>query len=277
VEIGYDSGILFGDWFTAEYGGAPCNNSYVINNTPPVSVTITPTPPVAENSTVAIAWASNNASSCTYNNGIPLPNTNGSANVVATPANAITYTVTCLGPLGENNYGPVGTPGSASATLTLLCGAQSIIDEYPAYSVGFTPVCSDFTQTRQSVYFSFAELNTGDFTRALIADSLIAPASLNYGLDKFRVAFGGSRIINSAYRNPARNAAVGGATNSRHVYGDAADVRNVSGGQVEWDLMRDAMQAANAGWIEPLNGPCGLSCVHGDWRQHFVAGGGYYQ
>jgi len=122
------------------------------------------------------------------------------------------------------------------------------------------------------VYFSFAEINTGDYTWALVRDPLIAAASSAFGLDAWRTNYGGPRIINSAYRNPARNAAVGGAAQSRHMYGDAADLRNQTGTVAEWDAMVRAAKNANADFIEDSLGPCGLSCVHADWRNH---AGGY--
>jgi len=44
-------------------------------------------------------------------------------------------------------------------------------------------------------------------------------------LQVLRDELGASITINSGYRSPAHNAAIGGATASRHVVGDAADIR----------------------------------------------------
>lgn len=44
-------------------------------------------------------------------------------------------------------------------------------------------------------------------------------------LDAVRTHFGQPVIINSGCRCPAHNAAVGGAANSQHVFGRAADIR----------------------------------------------------
>lgn len=44
-------------------------------------------------------------------------------------------------------------------------------------------------------------------------------------LEAFRTAVGAPVIVNSGYRCPAHNAAVGGAKASQHVLGRAADVR----------------------------------------------------
>ena len=43
-------------------------------------------------------------------------------------------------------------------------------------------------------------------------------------LQKIRTHFGRAVTINSAYRTPAKNKAVGGTTYSQHLYGTAADI-----------------------------------------------------
>lgn len=43
-------------------------------------------------------------------------------------------------------------------------------------------------------------------------------------LQKIRNHFGAAVTINSAYRTPGKNKAVGGATYSQHLYGTAADI-----------------------------------------------------
>ena len=99
-----------------------------------------------------------------------------------------------------------------------------------------------------------------------------------YGLDDWRVQYGGPRTMNSAYRNPARNARVGGASQSRHMYGDAGDLNNnsYSSGncgagsacQNEWNAMINAAIAAKRDYTEPSSGPCGYAYAHADWRNH---------
>ncbi|MCQ2329146.1 MAG: D-Ala-D-Ala carboxypeptidase family metallohydrolase [Paludibacteraceae bacterium] len=44
-------------------------------------------------------------------------------------------------------------------------------------------------------------------------------------LDPARQAFGGPVSVNSGYRCPRHNAEVGGAANSQHIKGEAADIR----------------------------------------------------
>ena len=44
-------------------------------------------------------------------------------------------------------------------------------------------------------------------------------------LQKIRLHFGRAVTINSAYRTPSKNKAVGGETYSQHLYGKAADIK----------------------------------------------------
>ncbi len=53
--------------------------------------------------------------------------------------------------------------------------------------------------------------------------------TLVLGLDRYRELVGGSVGIESGYRDPQHNARVGGAKNSQHLYGNAADLRPVVG------------------------------------------------
>jgi hypothetical protein len=146
---------------------------------------------------------------------------------------------------------------------------DSLIQEYRNYSLT-QPHCADFTQTRRSTYFSFGEINTGDYSWALVRDPLPP------GLDSWLTNYGSSRIINSSYRNPVRNAAVGGAFSppSRHMYGDAADFRNSAGNvnNAEYWAMVTAASNASADYIEDPTLACHYACVHADWRGHT---GGY--
>ena len=140
--------------------------------------------------------------------------------------------------------------------------------EYDQHPVNLDPECYDFTNSRGSSYYGFSAINGGDYSYALVRDPLVAAASSGHGLDKWREAFGENRNISSGYRNPARNASVAGATNSRHMYGDAADLDTQTNTQTEWDDMVTAANASDPSYVEPVTGPCGLGCVHIDWRSH---------
>ena len=54
--------------------------------------------------------------------------------------------------------------------------------------------------------------------KVLVDDALVAL------LEQIREAVGGAVAINSGYRSPAHNAAVGGVSSSQHLYGRAADI-----------------------------------------------------
>lgn len=149
------------------------------------------------------------------------------------------------------------------------CNAEKdrIIEEYRRYNVNLTPACSDFTRTAHSEYFAFSELSVNSpYTWALVREPLTIEKSSGYGLDKLRAEYGAARIVNSAFRSPQKNASIGGASQSRHMYGDAVDLRNVSGSDQEYNAMVNAANAANADYIEPISGPCQKACVHADWR-----------
>jgi hypothetical protein len=67
--------------------------------------------------------------------------------------------------------------------VVLSCG--DVRDNIIAFGIGFIPVCSDFTQTAHSVYFTFAEINvTGDYTWALIRQPLIIHVCQNKAAEK---------------------------------------------------------------------------------------------
>jgi hypothetical protein len=149
------------------------------------------------------------------------------------------------------------------------CGdtRDALIQEYATYKVAFNPICSDFTQSASAVNYSFAQLNWGTYSWALVRQPLTTayPAP---GLGSWVTYIGSVHTINSAYRNPAHNAAVGGAPASRHLFGDAVDLQNVTRTQSEHDQLAAAAMSAGADYIEPVTGPCKLGCVHADWRSH---------
>ena len=99
-------------------------------------------------------------------------------------------------------------------------------------------------------------------------------AQIAFHAQELRYAWGGPLIINSAFRDPEYNDAVGGALFSRHQYGDAVDIRADSE-TMGWDLYNlakflevsflepagDTIVGKNSPWIHiddrgwPLNAP----------------------
>lgn len=164
----------------------------------------------------------------------------------------------------------VAAAALAPTLATASCGDQrdTIIAEYVRYGVNVHPSCGSFTRSAHTVHFTFGELNTGDYSWALLRAPFLAGASSGYGLDRWREEYGGPRTANSAYRNPSHNARVGGASQSRHMFGDAADLRNVSGTTREYNAMVSAARRAHADYIEPPTLACRIACAHADWRAH---------
>jgi hypothetical protein len=169
--------------------------------------------------------------------------------------------------------------GTVAPQVTVSCGdanKDALIQEYRTYPTDpnspFIPTCDIFSQFTQSLYFQASELRNGDnYTWALIRVPLTVDHTLGYGLDLWRANYGTSRIINSGFRNPAHNASVpGSAMNSQHVFGTAGDLKNESGGTTEYNNMVTAARNANADFIEQPSGPCGMACVHADWRSHDI-------
>jgi peptidase M15-like protein len=115
---------------------------------------------------------------------------------------------------------------------------------------------------------------TGSFNYAVI-DPLVVEHIQN-----IRINYGAALTINSSFRSPTHNATIGGATYSRHMYGDACDIKNPDAGtgnqHATWEEIADLATAAyhdgvgygapgeNATYVEPyhLTG----TWIHADWR-----------
>jgi Peptidase M15 len=142
--------------------------------------------------------------------------------------------------------------------LSAPCGDErdSLVAEYVQANGPFKPSCGDFTRESHSAHFTFAELNSGDFSWAILRAELLA------GIEQTRQSYGDPLNVNSGYRNPAHQQSVNGAViDSRHVHGDAVDFASV---ESTWKRVRDAGKQAGA-CAEPLV-LSGSAHVHLDWR-----------
>jgi hypothetical protein len=185
-----------------------------------------------------------------------------------------------VGPSGQT-FAPAPQATSAQSnrqgTAVVGCGDErdTLIQEYRDYSVNLSPTCGSFTNSAQSEYFSYAELTVlSPASWAIIGQPLIIAKSSGYGLDRWREMLGAAQITNSVYRAPA---AVDGAAQSRHMYGDAVDLRNQTRTEAEYTAKASSAKGdpnnltiphAQADFVEALSGPCGIGCVHADWRNH---------
>lgn len=99
--------------------------------------------------------------------------------------------------------------------------------------------------------------------------TVIDPSAVQH-LQNIREDYAAPLYINSAQRSPTHNASIGGATYSRHLYGDAFDIAVTD--QNMWDIIADAAGAGylfnspgeGANYIEPYS--MTGTWVHMDWR-----------
>lgn len=206
------------------------------------------------------------------------PAETGDSGTPAAPANGAASALTVTAPAAAGGRGfPLNfrirayseiQGGTAVDTTTIK---QDVIDqirqEYVDMSKARTPARTEFSNGGASAqgHFTFAEMNSGDFAFAIVAPALYA------GLESMRTNLGNQAIgVTSGYRNPRHNAAIGGAAESQHIYGTAADMHiadyNGDGqtNQADWNIMSATATAAGATFIEPYaQDPTHL---HADWR-----------
>ncbi len=122
----------------------------------------------------------------------------------------------------------------------------------------YRPECSEIETNISTTNFSFNELNVNNTLTYGIFKS-----SLRTGVECVRTENGDVPLtINSAYRTPVRNRAVGGATESRHIYGDAVDFSAPTGSSLRNNA--DTVKTACGACREPLS--MTPTWVHFDWR-----------
>ena len=133
----------------------------------------------------------------------------------------------------------------------------------------FVPTCSDFSSGGSTTYFQWSEVNDGSDHQPFG----IVRAVLWTGLENTRAewvdSFGrGPLVVQSGYRCPVHNQNVNGKPNSRHMYGDAADLTPLAGAAWnadEWEILRQcAHDRAGATYIEDYD--LDHSHLHCDWR-----------
>ena len=197
-----------------------------------------------------------------------------------------TVTVTSRGWGGQGWMPAPGASQTANATVQIRgagppgCGDErdTIIQEYINFGISPVPRCGWFNHgSARSVHFSNGEMTVNEpYTWSLIREPLTGSAGSGYGLDRwvdlYMAAHPGApaRTINSGYRSPVHNQSVGGAPGSRHLFGDAVDLKNETRTTQEYTDLRNAAKdgnpSAGASWVEDWSGPCGNGCVHADWR-----------
>jgi hypothetical protein len=135
----------------------------------------------------------------------------------------------------------------------------------------FTPSCFLFTsRAPKTTYFSFADFNSNSkYEFALIKAPLVLPENSDHGLQRWVKLIGFTPNLNSGYRSPLKNRdEVHGRPNSRHQFGDAADLDVASNLEVDWLTLTQKAEDANADYIEGKDEECSTNCAHADWRKH---------
>jgi hypothetical protein len=112
---------------------------------------------------------------------------------------------------------------------TETCGGTPdiMISEYIDFVVNWIPTCQDFASSGGSTHFSWSALN-GGFTNGNPHQPWgIIKQGLTDSLEQTRTNYNRGEIqLNGAYRCPHGNNAVGGAAQSKHMYGVAADMQS---------------------------------------------------
>lgn len=112
-----------------------------------------------------------------------------------------------------------------------------------------------------SEYFTVREVTKGYSNRRPFSTTHIANIlRLAQELDKVRTDWGSAIRVTSWYRPPAVNRAVGGATNSQHITGNAVDIRPVNGDIFEFQKWLDEH------WFGALGYGASRGFVHLDMR-----------
>jgi len=98
------------------------------------------------------------------------------------------------------------------------------------------------SNSRISKYFTVGEVTKGDVIR-IPTDPLVIQRILKLAehLDAVRELWGSPILVTSWYRPPAINRSVGGAKDSRHLYGDAADIKPARGEILQFQTWLDVV------------------------------------
>ena len=145
--------------------------------------------------------------------------------------------------------------GSGHTTFAVCADVRdNMIEEYRAGQVAWTPNCSDFANSGGTTHFGWSELNGQWQTDGNPHNPWgHVRAALTTGLEDTRTEYnrGGIRL-SSGYRCPQGNSLAGGAQQSFHVYGRAADMfsNDHAWTEDEFNLLREA--ADGTGTVELL-------------------------
>ncbi|HEU4962374.1 MAG TPA: D-Ala-D-Ala carboxypeptidase family metallohydrolase [Bacilli bacterium] len=107
-----------------------------------------------------------------------------------------------------------------------------------------------------------ANFQIGEFiTESTITSGIVDPLMVQH-VQAARNRYG-VMPINSGFRTPSHNAAIGGATFSRHMYGDAVDIPASSSSA--YNSLNNVFAPEYPSYVEPYS-QGGYNHWHGDWR-----------
>lgn len=117
-----------------------------------------------------------------------------------------------------------------------------------------------FFTTKSMKYFTINELTKSSTATRLHIDNTPNPtikanltALIENILDPLRKAWGAPIIVTSGYRCERLNKAVGGASNSQHVKGEAADIRTISDSRHDNEKLLRLLLSLNLPFDQVIN------------------------
>ncbi|KEO84695.1 D-Ala-D-Ala carboxypeptidase family metallohydrolase [Tumebacillus flagellatus] len=165
--------------------------------------------------------------------------------------------------LGYSNQ--VGAAKYQSGSVIRMKTDSSLTSSYPA------PTGTNYTKpvwfitldsTSKAAYVS-PNFQLGEFiSESTITSGIVDPMMVQH-LQNARNRKGSAMSLNSGYRTPGHNASVGGATYSRHMYGDAVDVPATT--TSDYNYYQNLFAPEGPDYVESF-AEAGYSHWHGDWR-----------
>lgn len=141
---------------------------------------------------------------------------------------------------------------------------SSLSSQYPAPIGSNYQVPTWFITLDSTVKSSYCAPNfqIGEFiTESTITSGIVDPLMVTH-VQNARNRYG-PMTINSGYRTPDHNAAVGGVSSSRHIYGDAVDIPAST--TSVFDTLVNDFAPENPSYVEPYDQATN-NHYHGDWR-----------
>ncbi len=145
---------------------------------------------------------------------------------------------------------------------TAICSTVVVLVLLVVMIINFKRMKQSIQGTIGKSYFTIDELCASDTAKRKGIDNTPTPeikaklqALIDNVLDPARREYGSYILVNSGYRSPALNAAVGGVSNSQHLTGEAADITTGSIGN-DRKLFAIIVQQGNYDqliWEKPKN------------------------